>query len=442
MDRRPRGPRGLPLLGALLDLRRDAVGFLERMARDHGDVVPFHVGGHRAWLVAHPDLAAQVLRARDTTIEKDRITHELSSVLGQGLLTNEGASWRRQRRRIAPSFTPRQLSVYGQAFVGSLDERLPALRGVRDVHEDLTAVTLHIVLRTLFGTEPDGEAAEVGPALDRLMASFEKENRSLWRLIPEAVPAAHRREVERSRAAIDAIVGRLVARARSEGTVGRDDLLARLLEARDDDGGGMSDGQLRDELMTLFLAGHETTALALAYTCWLLAEHPEAQARLHSEVDRVLGGRAPTPADLPDLPQVDAAVREAMRLYPPAWAIGRQTLAPLRLGGVTVPAGHQITLSPWVMQRDPRWWVGATRFRPDRWLDGETETLPRMAYLPFGGGPRVCVGQHFAQMELVLVLARLLQHRTLAPVPGFVPTLVPAVTLRPRRGIWIRLDLR
>lgn len=438
----PEGPRGLPVVGALPDLARDALGFLDAMSRTYGDLVPFRVGRRRAWLVTHPDQVEELLLTHRDDLEKDTITHELSAVLGQGLLTNEGASWKRQRRIIAPSFTPRHLAAYGEAMVQSTVEQLPALRGPRDVHEDFTKITLHIVLRTLFGAEPDGESAEVGEVLERLMASFEVENRTLWRLVPDWVPGAHRRQVDRAREELDAIIYGLLRRARAEGTEGRVDLLARLLEARDDDGTGMSDEQLRDELLTLFLAGHETTALALSYTTWLLAEHPEVLADVHAELDEVLEGAAPTAADVRRLPLLEAVVKEGLRLYPPAWAAGRQAVRDLRLGGVTVPAGDQLTLSPWVMHRDPRWWVGPTRFRPARWRNGETADLPRFAYMPFGGGPRVCVGQHFATMELVLVLATMLQARTVSPLPGYRPELFPAVTLRSRNGVHVVMHNR
>jgi len=438
----PHGPRGLPVVGALRELARDALGFVSDTARRYGDVVPFTVGRRRAWLVSHPDdIEALLVRQRDR-LGKDQITLELSSVLGQGLLTNEGEAWRRQRRAIAPSFAPRHLRAYGDAMVRSTLEALPPVSDDRDIHEDLTRITLHIVLRTLFGSEPDGEAARVGEVLEGLMASFEVENRTVWRLVPAWVPGPHRRRVDALTSELDTLIFGLVARARREGTEGRVDLMARLLAARDDQGRSMSDEQLRDELLTLFLAGHETTALALSYTLWLLAEHPEELSRVHAELDDVLDGRRPTSDDIGDLPLLDAVIRECLRLMPPAWAMGRQTLDDVQVGELSIPAGDQITVSQWVVQRDPRWWVGPTRFRPERWRNGETDTLPRFAFFPFGGGPRVCVGQHFAMMEILLVLATFLQERTVATVPGYRPDLYPVVTLRTRNGVHLRVTDR
>lgn len=436
------GPRGLPVVGTLGELRRDALGFLTGMARTYGDVVPFHVGRKRAWLISHPDAIHEVFVAQKDGVIKDVVTRELAAVLGQGLLTSEGEHWKRQRRLIAPSFTPKHLAAYGEAMVASTVEAMPEASPDVDIHGAFTKITLHIVLRTIFGLEPAGEAARVGEVLEGLMEAFERENRTLWRVIPEWVPARHRRRVDVLRAELDTLIYGLVAKARREGTEDRTDLLARLLAAQDDDGTRMDDQQLRDELLTLFLAGHETTALALSYATWLLAEHPEVQDDLVAELSSTLGDRDPTLADLRGLPLLDSIVKESLRLYPPAWAAGREAVRDLTVQGTTIPAGDQITVSPWVTHHDPRWWVGPTRFRPQRWTNGETDDLPRMAYFPFGGGPRVCVGMHFANMELALVLATVVRHRRMVPVPGYEPRLAPAVTLRSRNGVRVGVQPR
>jgi cytochrome P450 len=274
-----------------------------------------------------------------------------------------------------------------------------------------------------------------------MMDAFETEQRTLWRVVPEWVPGRHRTEVRARTAELDRLMLDLVARARREGDTGQS-LLSRLLAARDDEGEGMSDRELRDELVTLFLAGHETTSIALALTLWLLAEHPEHQDAVQDELDAVLGDRDPALADVPKLRRTEAVLKETMRLYPPAWAFGRETTAEIAVGGHRIPAGTQVIAAQWVIHRDPRFWVGADRFRPDRWLSGETDALPRMAYFPFGGGPRICVGNHFAMLEAVLVLATFLRHRRVRSVMGPPPELVPAVTLRPRHGIRVRVALR
>jgi len=437
----PPGPRGLPLMGSLPMLARDTLGFFEGLAADYGDVVPFRVGGVRTWHVSHPDLVEDLLVRQKRSLEKDIVTHELSSVLGQGLLTSEGATWKRQRRLIAPSFTPRHIAGYGDAMVRSTAEALPPVQEDRDIHEDFTRITLHIVLRTLFGMEPRGQAAKVGDILDGLMASFEVENRTAWRLVPEWVPGRHRREVDRLTGELDTLIFELIDATRRADDPDRTDLLAVLLRARDDEGRAMGDQQLRDEVLTLFLAGHETTALALSYAAYLLAEHPEHLERLHQELD-TLEGKPLTSRHARQLPWLGAVVSETLRMYPPAWAVGRQVVSDAAVDGIDLPVGDQVVVCPWVMHRDPRWWTGPSRFRPERWLRGETDALPRFAYAPFGFGPRVCVGQHFAQMELALVLGTLLQHRTLAAAPGYRPRLFPAVTLRARDGVRVHVRRR
>ncbi len=436
----PPGPTGLPVVGSLLAMDGDPLTFMTHVARTFGDVASFRIGGTSFVLVSHPALAEELLvQHRDHTI-KDSVTRGLDDVLGQGLLTSDGAHWKRQRRRIAPSFQPRHMAAYSDAMVRSAHEHLPA-PGEGDIHSAMTAVTLAIVVRTLFGAEPGGELDAIGEILDDLMEGFETDQRTLWRVIPSWVPGAHRVAVRHATQRLDELMVDVVARARADGAEG-DDLLCRLMAARDDAGQPMSDHELRDELVTLFLAGHETTALAISYAVWLLAEHPEIQDAVHAELNAVLGGRDATPADLRRLTLLDAVIRETLRLYPPAWALGREVTEPFELGGHPMGVGAQVTVSPWVIHRDPRFWVGADRFRPQRWLRGETSALPKLAWMPFGGGPRVCVGNHFAMMEAGLVLATVLQQRQFTACAGFAPDLLPAVTLRPRAGLRVCTSTR
>lgn len=426
------GPRNLPLLGNPFALTRDPITGLGRLHRVHGDLSEFWVGNRHVVYVGHPDLAEQVLvKQRESTI-KDTITRELSAVLGQGLVTSDGEHWRKQRKQIAPSFQPRHLAGYAADMVRSAVECMPGT-GDLDVHRDMSRTTLHIVIRTIFGAEPSGEAGSVGKLVEDLMGSFVSEQRSAWRFMPKWVPARHRFAVLTARRALDDLVFALIDRARASGD--GDSLLARLLAARDDGGGGMTDEELRDELVTLFLAGHETTSLLLSFTIWLLAEHPEVQERVHAELDAVLGGEPPTGADLKRLPYCEAVLQESLRLYPPVWAIAREVVGPLVLRDIPIPLGSQIVISMWHFHRDPRFWVGPERFRPERWTNGETADLPKLAFMPFGGGARVCVGNHFAMMEAVLVLAAVRQKLVFEPDAGFVPKLRPAVTLRPFGGV-------
>lgn len=428
------GPTHYPLIGNPFAVTRDSLSGLARLTRVHGDLTEFWVGRRHVVVANHPELVEEILVRQRDRIQKDTITHELSAILGQGLVTSEGAHWKRQRRAIAPSFQPRHLAHYGEDMVRSALECLPPT-GSSDVHRSMSAATLHIVIRTIFGAEPDGEAGRVGELVEDLMEAFFTEQRTAWRLVPKAIPAAHRKRVEAVRAALDAVLYDLIARARRS----TDDrsLLGRLLAARDDDEAGMTDEELRDELITLFLAGHETTSLWLAFTIWLLAEHPELQDRAIAEVDEVLAGQPATSADLRRLPFLGAVLEESLRLYPPVWAIAREVTEPFALRGETLAVGTQIVISMWTLHRDPRFWTGPERFRPDRWLTDETDDLPRMAFMPFGGGPRVCVGNHFAKMEAVLVLATLLQQRRFRPHAGYSPDFIAAVTLRPRNGVQV-----
>jgi cytochrome P450 len=270
------------------------------------------------------------------------------------------------------------------------------------------------------------------------MHQFEREARSLLRFVPRTVKTPGRRRFEHAVRTIDETVFGIIEAHRKGGGV-EGTLLARLLAARDEEGNPMSDQQLRDEAVTLFLAGHETTALALTFALRLLARHPHVAAALRAELDRVLGGRAPTADDLPALPYADAVIRESMRLYPPAYAMGRETLQDMEIAGHFAPAGTQLVVSPWVVHRDPRWFPDPKRFAPERWLEGRAQGLHRFAYFPFGGGPRVCIGNHFAMLEAVIVLATLASRWAVEPVPGAPLRLLPSVTLRPIGEVPVRL---
>jgi cytochrome P450 len=431
------GPRGLPVIGNLHRLARDPLAFVQGIPRDYGDVTRAPVAGSSYVQIAHPELADHVLRAHKDQLIRDKTTRGLEAVLGQGLLTSDGPLWKRQRRLIAPSFTPKQLQAYADTMHACAEQRLPP-EGDRNIHKDTGDVALDIVLRTLFGTGVADETQRVGPLLDEMMTAFQRENRTVWRMLPRWIPARHRRRVERSKQAFHDLLGRIIARAR-QGALDETLLLSRLLAARDDAGFGMDDDQLRDELITLFIAGHETTALGLAYTFLLLAEHPEIQARVHAELDAT---EPSTDWRREESDLLDACIKEALRLYPPAWAFAREALVDIDVDGHTVHAGEQLMVSPWVLHHDPRWWVGPDRFRPDRWLNGETDTLPKGAFMPFGAGPRVCVGQHFAWMELRIVADTWLRRRRMLPYPGAAPRMVPAVTLRPVDGIRVRVQAR
>lgn len=408
-------------------------------AARYGDVVEFTQLRGSYFLLSHPEAIEAVLQHKGPELRKDFFTRDLGRILGQGLLNAEGDTWKRQRKLMASTFQPRELALFTDSMNACTDELLARVVDgeVRDVHADGMHLTLDVVVRTLFGAK-----LERFDEVERALAGISREFRLLWQtwraLLPRSVPLQSHARLRRIRDELAAILLELIQKKRAE--PGRD-LLSRLIALTDDEGHGMSDEQLRDESMTLFLAGHETTALAFTYTLRLLATHPEAYARVLDEVDRVLAGRAPTQADAERLSFTGAVVREALRLYPPVWTVARHATGALELAGVPIRENSQVILCQWVVQRDPRWFREPERFRPERWLGDECANLPRFAYFPFGGGPRVCIGQHFALLELVLVLARLSQRVTFES-SGEALVLAPVVTLRPKGPVRLRVRLR
>lgn len=433
------GPQPYPVLGNLPQMHRDPLAFITEGARTYGDRMVWYAPGETVVQLTNPHEIEHVLLKCKTLVEKDPVTRSLDFILGDGLLTAEGDIWKKHRKIAAPHFTPKTLSGYGEAMVRSALEDQPQ-GGTFDVHEWMTRVTLHIVLRTLFGMEPGGLADEVSPQVETLMKAFDTEYHGPSRLVPEWVPLPHRKRLHASAEELDRVLRRLV-RQRAAGEPG-EDLLWKLLEAKTEDGEGMSETEVRDEAITLFLAGHETTALTLSYTLWLLAEHPEIQDKVVAELDGVLGDDLPSAKDMRRLPYSLAAIDESMRLYPPAWTIGRLATQDIELGGDIIPEGSHILMPQWVVHRDGRWFPGPLRFRPERWLNGETADLPRFAFFPFGGGPRVCIGSHFAKMEALLVLATLLRDYRFSAVPGWRPDLLPSVTLRTHNGVQLKVERR
>jgi cytochrome P450 len=427
------------LMGArgLLHFAMDPLGAFSTARSRYGDAVAFtQLRGHYV-LLSHPEGVEAVLHHKGGEFQKDFFTRDLGTILGQGLLNAEGDLWRRRRKLMAPTFQPRELAAFGDTMLACTDELLRSFAPdeVRDLHADAMHLALDIVVRTLFGAKLE-RFDDVERAIDVVTTEY----RLLWHtwraMIPRWVPLPSHARLARVRAELDAILLEVIEQKRR--APGKD-LLSRLLALTDDEGQGLTDREVRDEAMTLFLAGHETTALGLTYTFRLLATHPEIDAKVMAELDTVLGGRAPTQADLERLPYTSAMVRESLRLYPPVWAMGRFAIEAVEVAGITVPQGTHVLMSQWVVQRDARWFPEPEQFRPERWLSGETASLHRFAYFPFGGGPRVCVGQHFALLELVLVVARMLQKVRFETAPGEGLALGPVVTLRPRGPVRLRV---
>lgn len=440
----PPGPRTRVPGGDLLAFRRDPLGTLDRLAAAHGDVAALRFGPRRVTLLGDPERVREVLVTRHREFIKSYALQRARVLLGEGLLTSEEPLHLRQRRLAQPAFHRERIAAYAADMTAYAARMAEEWRDgeTRDVAREMNRLTLAIAGKTLFGAEVVGEAEEIAGALTTALGLYKRLTNPLGPLL-DRLPTPGTLRMRRARARLDATIYRIIAERRRAGE-DRGDLLSMLLLAQDTegDGGGMTDLQLRDEALTIFLAGHETTANALAWTWYLLAGSPEAEAALHAELDTVLGGRLPTVDDLPALPYTRAVLAESMRVLPPAYVVGRQPLHDMEIGGFRVEAGSIVLMSPWVIQRDPRWWPDPLRFDPGRWTPEMEAGLPRFAYFPFGGGPRKCIGEGFAWTEEILVLATLASRWRVRPVPGHPVEPEPMITLRPRHGIRAVLERR
>ncbi len=443
----PPGPRGLPLLGEALSFGRDPLGYLSAAARTYGDVVRIPFGTQHFTLVAHPAQIEEVLVTQSRGFPKEDI-EQLRGTLdyllfGTGLLTSNGDFWLRQRRLAQPAFHRQRIAAYAQVMVAHTEQMLARWRPGQsfDLHDEMMALTLQIVAETLFGADTGSDTATIGRALGVVM-DISADTLGQPFQPPVSWPTPSNLRFRRAVAELERIIGRIVAERRASGE-DKGDLLSMLLHARDEEGNGMSDRQVRDEAITLFLAGHETTALALSWTFYLLGQHPAAEARLAAELASVIGERAPTMEDLPRLPYAGLVLKESMRLYPPAWTLSmRQAAEETTVGGMRIPKGETVMLSQWVTHRDPRHFAEPERFLPERWEDGLEGRLPRFAYFPFGGGQRLCIGQSFALMEATLIIAAIMRRFKVELAPGWRATPQPSITLRPKEGVRVTLRAR
>ncbi|MFN2413876.1 MAG: cytochrome P450 [Pyrinomonadaceae bacterium] len=440
------GPKGLWPVGQMYAFSRDPLTLLNGLARDYGDVARFKAGPQSVYLLSHPDYVRDLLVTNNARFKKGRALQRAKRLLGEGLLTSEGEFHRRQRRLAQPAFHRQRVAAYGRVMV-EYAERVSARwrDGAEvDISEEMMRLTLAVVGKTLFDAEVESDADEVGASLTEVMNLFGYLMLPFSELL-EKLPLPPQRRFLRARARLDAVIYRIIEERRREGR-DRGDLLSTLLDAVDEEGDrtGMTNEQLRDEVMTIFLAGHETTANALTWAWYLLAQNPEAEARLHEELDGVLdGGRAPEPEDVPALRYTEMVVAETMRLYPPAWALGRLALEDHEVGGYLIPRGSLVLVSQYVIQRDPRFWPDPERFDPERWTPEAKAARPQFAYFPFGGGPRRCVGEGFAWTEAVLILATLARRWRARLVPGRAVELQPRITLRPGPGgVPVRIESR
>lgn len=438
----PTPPMRLPLVGHLLSYARDPLAFFERASK-LGPFVRVELARMEAIVVTDPEIIEALCVTQNRQFQKDRFAQDLQRVLGKGLLTSDGEVWRRQRRLAQPAFHKERIAGYARTMVDLTSAAVESWRDgeVRDAHADMMRLTLDIVGRTLFGADVGARAREIARCLEDVTARYAD---PVAMTVPhwDRLPTPLNRRFEEAIVRLDRIVRDLLQSHRAGKTGDGKDLLSMLMAARDEDGSGMSDDQLRDEAITILLAGHETTAIALTFAWMLLARHPEVRERLEAEVDEVLAGGPAGHADLARLPAADRIIREALRLYPPAWSIGREAAEDVVLGGHRFARGTWFWFIPWAMHRDARWFDRPERFDPDRWAGDFGKRLPRFAYFPFGGGPRQCIGNAFATMEAVLCLATIARAVRLELPPGHRVELLTAVTLRPRHGLPVRVVRR
>ena len=439
-------PPSHSIFGHLLAFRKDALGFLTHCARCYGPVVPLRMLHKPAFLLLDPTDIERVLVTDHKDFKKPQWlrTAAVRRVLGEGLVTAEGEDWRRQRHACQPAFQPRRMESYG-AMIAALAERaLVAWQPgqTRLLQQDMADLALHVVAHTLLDVDEKGWSEEASAAVDTLMARFTAQ-RSLFGMIPLPAARAERQAAHRLNQVVEDL---LRSHANRSDTAPCDpkhsDMLSLLRQPVAAGGAGIQGRPLREQVKTFLSAGHESSALTLVWAFLLLAQAPDADAALAAELETVLQGRAPAYADLPDLPYARAIVQETLRLYPPVWMTGRQSLRSCEIGGFRVPVGALLMTSQWAVQRLPQHFPCPDEFRPERWINGETAQLPRFAYFPFGGGPRVCIGQNFALVEAVLLLATIAQRFRLTPEPGSDLHPWPSMTLRPPIGTRMRLTAR
>jgi cytochrome P450 len=419
----------------------DPLKYFTGLMREYGDLVSLRVLNFRILLLNHPDHIEDVLVNHPRKFIKGRVLQANKRVFGRGLLTSEGDFWLRQRRLAQPAFHRGRIAGYASTMVEYTERLLHEWQDgeERDIHKEMMRLTLQIVGKTLFDADVERDAQEVGKSLELLLELGANFRRTIF--IPQWLPTPTNLLLERAIRQIEKVLYRIIAEKRASG---RDsgDLLSMMLAAQDEDGSRMTDQQLRDEAITLFLAGHETTANTLSWTWWLLAQNPAVEAKLHAELRTVLAGRAPSLDDLPKLVYTNHVITESMRLYPPAWGTARTAIEDHEIAGYAVPKGSGVSFAQWTVHRDARWYDAPEEFRPERWEGDLLKRIPRFAYFPFGGGPRQCIGNTFALMETALTLATIAQQYRFRLVAGHPVVPLASITLRPRHGIRAVMEAR
>ena len=422
-------------------LNSNPLEYFTRIAREYGDIVGLRILNFKTIFINHPDLIEEVLVTNARRYSKGRVLRANRHVFGEGLLTSEGDFWLRQRRLSQPAFHRARVASYATTMVEYAQRMLSNWRSgeERNVHSEMLRLTLQIVGKTLFDADVERDAQDVGKSLELLLEIGANFRRTIF--VPHWLPTPANLRVKREVAQIEKIIYRIIGERRASGH-DTGDLLSMLLVAQDEDGSRMTDRQLRDETITLFLAGHETTASTLSWTWWLLSQNPAAEAKLHAELDAVLGDRPPTLDDLPKLVYSGQVITESLRLYPAAWGLARLAVEGHEIAGYPVTKGMGLTMAQWVVHRDPRWYDAPEEFRPERWENDSLKRLPRFAYFPFGGGPRQCIGNTFALMEATLILATIARKFRLRLVADHPVVPLASITLRPRYGVRVNLESR
>ena len=429
--------------GHFRSFRKDATGFLERLSK-LGDVTSFRLGPQQAYFLNDPELIRDLLVVNAHKFKKGRALQRAKTLLGEGLLTSEGEFHLRQRRMIQPAFHRAQIADYSRSMVELAEETSDNWRDreTLDIDREMMHLTLRIVGKTLFSANVEDDADAVGKAMTSMTTLFN------FLLLPfsewlQKLPLPHSKRFKSARGTLDSVIYAIINDRRRSGE-NKGDLLSMLLNAQDeDDGSVMTDEQVRDEALTLFLAGHETTANLLTFTWYVLSQNPDAEAKLHEEIDRVLNGRSPTFEDISKLTYCEHVIAESMRLYPPAWAIGRLATEDHEFGGFPVAKGSLILISPYITHRDKRFWSEPEVFRPERWeMQSVKVAGQRYIYFPFGGGIRRCIGEGFAWTEGILLLATLARKWKLELDPGQKIALQPMITLRPKYGMRMKIRSR
>jgi cytochrome P450 len=441
MDYRlPPGPERIPVVGHVFQFRRDQLTFVTGLHRSYGRAATFYLANLPIVAFFSPAAVRYFLVDNARNFTNGEFAAELRVVLGDGLLTTDGEVHRRQRRMVQPAFHKRQVESYAQTMVAHTEEMLAQWRpsASLNVAREMQLLTLRIVAKALFDVDLRQEGTDLGARFTTVIENPVGMVFS-FRGVPIDLPFTPYGKHRRAREALDEFVYGLIARRRrTGGDIG--DMVSMLLAARDEAGAGLTDVEIRDQTMTLLAAGHETTANALSWTLYLLARHPDVRAKLLAELRDVLGGRSPTVDDLTRLPYLDQVVKESMRLYPPAWTQGRRAIEAFELEGYRLPAGTVVMFSQWVIHRLVEVWGDPDAFRPERFAPEAESAIPPGAYFPFGGGPRMCIGMPFANLEVRLLLATILQRYAPNLVPGYPVVPQPRVTLRLRYGLHMTLD--